>query len=36
MICEFCGGETHPKRVKKSHWLRGQLYVLENVAAEVC
>ena len=36
MICEFCGGETRTKRVKKQHWLKGQLYVLENVEAEVC
>ena len=36
MICEFCGGETHTKRVKKQHWLKGQLYVIENVEAEVC
>lgn len=36
MICEFCGGKTITKKVKKSHWLRGKLYVVENVEAEVC
>jgi YgiT-type zinc finger domain-containing protein len=36
MICEFCGGETRKKRVKKQHWLRGRLYIIENVEAEVC
>lgn len=36
MICEFCGGETRKKKVKKQHWLRNRLYVVENVEAEVC
>lgn len=36
MICEFCEGETTEKKVSKQHWLRGKLYVVENVAAEVC
>ncbi|MCC8993912.1 MAG: YgiT-type zinc finger protein [Candidatus Contendobacter sp.] len=36
MICEFCGGETRTKRVKKQHWLKGQLYLIENVEAEIC
>ncbi|MCD6334958.1 MAG: YgiT-type zinc finger protein [Candidatus Latescibacteria bacterium] len=36
MICEFCGGQTERRRVKKSHWLHGRLYLLENVEAEVC
>ncbi len=36
MICEFCGGETRKKRVKKQHWLQGRLYIIENVEAEVC
>ena len=36
MICEFCGGETRKKKVKRQHWLRGQLYIVENVEAEVC
>jgi YgiT-type zinc finger domain-containing protein len=36
MICEFCGGETRKKKVKKQHWLRGELYIVENVEAEVC
>ncbi|MFZ1640151.1 MAG: YgiT-type zinc finger protein [Candidatus Contendobacter sp.] len=36
MNCEFCGGETRKKRVKKHHWLQGRLYIIENVEAEVC
>ena len=36
MICEFCGGQTIKKKVKKQHWLRGRLYIIENVEAEVC
>jgi len=36
MKCEFCGGHTRPKRVKRQHWLNGKLYIVENVEAEVC
>lgn len=36
MICEFCGGLTRQRRVKRQHWLRGQLYIVEDVEAEVC
>lgn len=36
MICEFCCGETRQKYVKRQHWLRGKLYIVENVKAEVC
>ena len=36
MVCEFCGGQTAKKKVKKQHWLRGKLYIIENVEAEVC
>ncbi len=36
MICEFCGGEPYEKKVKRLHWFRGQLYVVENVPALVC
>jgi len=36
MICEFCGGNTIKKTVKRSHWLKGRLYIVENVEAEVC
>jgi YgiT-type zinc finger domain-containing protein len=36
MICEFCGGQTRKKKVKRQHWLRGRLYIVENVEAEVC
>lgn len=36
MVCEFCGGETIKKKVKKQHWLHRRLYIVENVDAEVC
>ena len=36
MKCDFCVGETRPQRVKKQHWLRGHLYLIENVEADVC
>lgn len=36
MFCEFCGGKTEKRRVKKQHWLHGKLYIIENVEAEVC
>jgi YgiT-type zinc finger domain-containing protein len=36
MKCEFCGGDTRPKRVKRQHWLNGKLYIVENMEAEVC
>lgn len=36
MECEFCSSETSKKRVKKHHWLKGKLYIVENVEAEVC
>jgi len=36
MKCEFCDGETRPKRVKRQHWLNGKLYIIENMEAEVC
>ena len=36
MTCEFCGGKTRKKKVKRQHWLRGKLYIVENVEAEVC
>jgi len=36
MTCEFCGGKTRTKRVKRQHWLQGKLYIVENVKAEVC
>ncbi len=36
MICEFCGGDTVLKKVKRQHWLEGNLYIIENVDAEVC
>ena len=36
MNCEFCGGETVSKKVKRQHWLHDKLYIVENVDAEVC
>ncbi len=24
MTCEFCGGETSPRKVKRQHWLKGK------------
>ena len=36
MICEFCGGQTKMKKVKRQHWLRRKLYIVENAKAEVC
>ena len=36
MKCEFCDSETAAKKVKKQHWLKGKLYIVENVDAEVC
>ncbi|MDP3259703.1 MAG: YgiT-type zinc finger protein [Thermodesulfovibrionales bacterium] len=36
MICEFCGGQTAKKKVKRQHWLHRRLYIIENVEAEVC
>jgi len=36
MICEFCGGQTTTKKVRKNHWLHEKLYIVENVEAEVC
>jgi len=36
MICEFCGGQTVKRKVRKQHWLEGRLYLVENVEAEVC
>lgn len=36
MICEFCGGQTVKKKVRRQHWLHGKLYLVEDVEAEVC
>lgn len=36
MKCEFCDSETTKKKVKKQHWIKGKLYIVENVEAEVC
>jgi len=36
MECEFCGSKTSKRRVRKPHWLKGKLYIVENVEAEVC
>jgi YgiT-type zinc finger domain-containing protein len=36
MKCEFCEGDTTLRKVRKQHWLKGKLYIVENVEAEVC
>jgi len=36
MKCEFCNGTTKLKKVKKQHWFKKKLYIIENVDAEVC
>jgi YgiT-type zinc finger domain-containing protein len=36
MKCEFCGGKTKTKNVIRQHWLKGELYIVEGVDAEVC
>ncbi len=36
MKCEFCGGHTKNKNVKRQHWLNKKLYIVENVQAQVC
>ncbi|MEW5986659.1 MAG: YgiT-type zinc finger protein [Chloroflexota bacterium] len=35
-MCEISNGQTVKRKVKKLHWYRGQLYIIENVEAEVC
>ena len=36
MQCEFCSSDTATRSVKKQHWFKGRLYIVENVKAEVC
>ncbi len=36
MKCEFCNSDTIAKAVRKQHWYKGRLYIVENVEAEVC
>ena len=36
MKCEFCDADTVLRRVRKQHWHKGRLYIVENVEAEVC
>lgn len=36
MQCEFCTGETVQRRVRKHHWHKARLYIIEQVNAEVC
>ena len=36
MKCEFCDGETVQKKVRKQHWHKGRLYIIENVDVEIC
>lgn len=36
MNCEFCDGKTIAKKVRKVHWFAHQLYIVDDVEAEVC
>ncbi len=36
MKCEYCSRETIVRRVRKQHWHKGRLYIVENVEAQVC
>lgn len=36
MICASCESQTIKMKVKKHHWFRQKLYIIENVEAEVC
>jgi YgiT-type zinc finger domain-containing protein len=36
MKCAFCNSDTVRKNVRKQHWFRGKLYLVENVEGEVC
>ena len=36
MKCAFCEGEKVLRRVRKQHWRKGRLYIVDNVDAQVC
>lgn len=36
MKCEFCTADTIARQVRKQHWFKSRLYIIENVTAEVC
>lgn len=36
MQCEFCDADTVLRSVKKQHWFKGRLYIIEDVETEVC
>ncbi|MGA2619658.1 MAG: YgiT-type zinc finger protein [Thermoguttaceae bacterium] len=36
MKCELCNGTTVLRRVRKQHWHKGRLYIVENVETQVC
>jgi len=36
MKCEFCDSNTTLRKVRKQHWFKGRLYIVQNVEAEVC
>jgi YgiT-type zinc finger domain-containing protein len=36
MICDYCGGKTKKRHVRKHHVYKKRLYVVEKVPAEVC
>lgn len=36
MKCDYCKGKTVTRRMRKHHWHKGALFVVENVPADVC
>jgi len=36
MKCNLCERETVSRRVRKQHWYKGKLYIIDNVEAQVC
>jgi YgiT-type zinc finger domain-containing protein len=36
MKCEFCNADTVRKEVRKPHWFKGNLYIVEDVETQVC
>ena len=34
--CESCNSNTLLRKVRKQHWFKGRLYIIQNVEAEVC
>jgi YgiT-type zinc finger domain-containing protein len=36
LLCKYCGCETVQELVRSAFWVDGQLFAVENVAAQVC